>query len=187
MGKKFVGNAGGRSGRGMRVGERVPSQAMKRLPKVDFSDKAVVLISGVPASGKSTYSRWLAAQKCFQYVDLEQSNPTREEQALNVLRGLSETRVVLDYGFAPLLAMTAIEAFKAAGVVLWWFDADWDVARIKFMGRDRGSVDDFDTQRRKVLSAWQEIVSIFSPNIIEALRPTGEYVSPEDLYDRMFP
>src|SRR6266436_5041485 len=93
------------------------------------------LISGIPASGKSTFCRWLEGNKGFLHLNVEEDG-------------------VLDrHGLA-----TAWATLFDASIMLWWFAADWTVARRKFVERGgKGPVAVFDIQIRKIEAALPEI------------------------------
>src|ERR1700735_4578366 len=95
----------------------------------------LVLLTGIPASGKSTYGRWLAANKDFLYIDLEHGAPESEVWAAiwgDVLAGEASAAyfistvacknraVVLDWGFLPQY-LPIVRALQLAGAEMWWF------------------------------------------------------------------
>jgi hypothetical protein len=111
------------------------------------------LISGIPASGKSTFSRWLEEKKGFLHLDVEEDGVLDRHglaTAWNALFGASASAapliealdkfnrpVAIDWGFPPECLDTVRKLFDG-GVMLWWFAADWTVARRKF--KERGTI-----------------------------------------------
>lgn len=114
-----------------------------------------ILIAGVPASGKSSFGRWLADTKGFVHVDMGLGDSTQYRWGWNGLRNewnafcdgsdrdrlitqlKSQTAsVVLNWGF-PARMLPVVSALKASGVSLWWFDGDRAVARRRFKERAR--------------------------------------------------
>jgi broad-specificity NMP kinase len=105
------------------------------------------LISGIPASGKSTFSRWLEEKKGFLHVDVEKSGVLdryglttawdtlceASASAAPFIEALEKFKrpVVIDWGFPPE-HLDAVRKLFDGGVMLWWFAADWAVARRKF-------------------------------------------------------
>jgi hypothetical protein len=96
---------------------------------------------------------------------------------------------------APLFDMLAdcaalaelFESTCAPGVMLWWFAADWAVARRKFVerGSNKGPVEAFDIQIRKIEAALPEINALFRSHVVYALPSTGIYTPPEEIWKSM--
>src|ERR1700680_5001103 len=134
------------------------------------------LISGIPASGKSTFCRWLEKQKGFLHVDVEKPGVLVQyglttawdtlfgagTSAASFVQALEKFKrpVVIDWGFPPECLSTVRTLFEA-GVMLWWFAADWAVARRKFQLRRYPHVQDFDIQIRKIETNLPEINALF--------------------------
>jgi hypothetical protein len=159
------------------------------------------LISGIPASGKSTFSRWLEEKKGFLHVDVEKPEVLDRyglATAWNTLFDAGATPapfiqaldkfnrpVVIDWGFPPEHLTTVRKLFEA-GVMLWWFAADWTVARRKFIERGgKGPVEVFDIQIRKIEAVLPEINALFGSHKEYALPSTGIYPPPDKLWKSM--
>jgi hypothetical protein len=160
------------------------------------------LISGIPASGKSTFCRWLEEKKGFLHLNVEEDGVLdRHGLAAEwlALFGASATAtpfiealekftrpVVIDWGFPPECLDTVRNLFEA-GVMLWWFAADWTVARRKFIqrGNAKGPVSVFDIQLRKIQAALPEINALFGSHKEYALPSTGIYTTPETIWKSM--
>jgi hypothetical protein len=69
--------------------------------------------------------------------------------------------------------------------MLWWFAADWAVARRKFQLRRYPHVQDLDIQIRKIEAALPEINALFGSHKEYALPSTGIYPSPDKLWKSM--
>jgi hypothetical protein len=158
------------------------------------------LFSGIPASGKSTFCRWLEEKKGFLHLDIEKSgvldryglttswNALFDESTTAALftKALDECKrpVVIDWGFPPECLDTVRKLFDG-GVMLWWFAADWAVARRKFQLRRYPHVQDFDIQIQKIKVALPEINAVFGPHKEYALPSTGIYPPPGQLWKSM--
>lgn len=94
--------------------------------------------------------------------------------------------VALDWGFPPCHLPLAKD-LHANGVIGWWFDGDRQVARDSFIQRRTVSVKDLDIQMAAIQSNWSVIAATFEPRILNAVRSDGTYLSPDDIYERMFP
>src|SRR5712692_10480801 len=128
----------------------------------------IILVAGIPASGKSTYCGWLRAAKGFVHLDVDRDVETinREiEEAgslttfIDRLRALGRP-VVIDWGFPPGSA-PVVHLLGEAGVDLWWFDGDPVALRAAYIKRGRGSVDDFERQMGEIADAGPMIANLF--------------------------
>jgi hypothetical protein len=158
------------------------------------------LISGIPASGKSTFCRWLEENKGFLHLNVEEDGVLdRHGLAAEwlALFGASATSapfiealnrfnrpVAIDWGFPPECLDTIRKLFDG-GVMLWWFAADWAVARRKFQLRRYPHVQDFDIQIRKIKDTLPEINALFGSHLEYALPSTGIYTPPDKIWDSM--
>jgi hypothetical protein len=158
------------------------------------------LICGIPASGKSTFCRWLEEKKGFLHLNVEEDG-VLDGQGLAAewlaLFGASATAapfiealekfkrpVVIDWGFPPEHLDTVRKLFDG-GVMLWWFAADWTVARRKFMERGTLPMELFDIQIRKIQAALPEINALFRSHVEYTLPSTGIYTPPDKIWESM--
>jgi hypothetical protein len=158
------------------------------------------LISGIPASEKSSFSRWLEEKKGFLHLDVEKTGVLDRyglatawatlfdagTSAAPFVQSLEKFKrpVAIDWGFPPEHLNTVRKLFEA-GVMLWWFAADWTVARRKFQLRRYPHVQDFDIQIRKIEAALPEINTLFRSHVEYALPSTGIYTPPETIWKSM--
>lgn len=129
-------------------------------------EPALLLLSGVPATGKSTFGRWLERNCNVAHIDLENGGLGRFALApawhpicrlppppdvtpfVSALRGLGRP-VALDWGFPPVW-LPLVMALHEAGIAAWWFDGDRVAARRVFMERDTVPVAALDRQVREI-------------------------------------
>ena len=159
------------------------------------------LISGIPASGKSTFCKWLEEKKGFLHLDVEEAGVLDRyglATAWNTLFDVTGTAapfievldtfnrpVVIDWGFPPE-HLNAVRKLFDGGVMLWWFAADWAVARRKFIARgNKGPVAVFDIQLRKIEAALPEINALFGSHKEYTLPSTGIYPPPDQIWESM--
>jgi hypothetical protein len=158
------------------------------------------LVSGIPASGKSTFCKWLEEKKRFLHLDVERTGVLERHglaRAWNTLFGagapaapflaaLEKFRrpVAIDWGFPPE-HLDAVRKLFAGGGMLWWFAADWAVARRKFKERGTFPVQLFDIQMRNIEAALPDIRTLFSSHLVYALPSTGIYTPPDEIWDSM--
>ena len=158
------------------------------------------LISGIPASGKSSFCRWLEKKKGFLHLNVELDGVLDRHglttawdtlfdpsaSAAPFIEALEKFNrpVVIDWGF-PSEHLDAVRKLFEGGVMLWWFAADWTVARRKFKERGTISMGHFDIQIRKIKDALPEINALFGSHVEYALPSTGIYPPPDKLWKSM--
>jgi hypothetical protein len=158
-----------------------------------------ILVAGIPASGKTSYSAWLEREQGFLHLDLdelEKGNGTEKNldlrdclrhSAERFLRVVSEVPqpIVLDWGFPPTL-LTLADCLNQNGFAIWWFDGDRQVARESFIRRATVPIDAFDIQMKSIEEYWQRIQNVFDENLIYTVSDGPNYATPEYIYSRMF-
>lgn len=156
---------------------------------------------GIPASGKSTYGRWLQREKGIVFVDVEEDGAleaTRFSEAWdNLFTDIAdasrfvdalksrEQAIVLAWGF-PAEYIPIVSALKAAGMEIWWFDGDREAARHSFEHRGTIAVQLFEQQMGGIEANWPEIEALFVEHIIQVVGPGPNYLPPAEIYLRMF-
>jgi hypothetical protein len=118
--------------------------------------RSILLLSGIPATGKSTFARYLAREHGFAHYDLEcyprgwphsefkQVWDADRKQFVASLRNAHD-RVAIDWGF-PVHCLPWVAELQSCGVQLIWFDGDVGRARHAFIQRGGISITDFDQQ-----------------------------------------
>lgn len=156
----------------------------------------ILLISGVPCSGKSYFCKWLERTASFLHFDVEKDGRLEQRglkplwdrcftlgsagplaKALRILG----SPVVLNWGFSPEW-LSVVAMLKREGVSIWWFDADHAAARRAFIKRDDVPLECFDRQMPKIVRSWLSIKALFEPNIITTLGPDNKRPSPEEIF-----
>ncbi len=141
----------------------------------------LLLISGIPATGKTTFGHWLQNEKSFRHFDVEETQLIPDMNAMRMLN----CPVVLTWGFRPdERELSIVEHLKNQGFSAWWFSAETPVARDFFVRRRGIPVAYFDIQMSLINQEWEKIARLFSPNIIVTLSREG-YLSPDLIYQRI--
>lgn len=116
-----------------------------------------LLIAGLPATGKSSFTSFLSAEFGSVAYDLERypegwPNPELHHQweasrslFVSSLVQAHPAGVALDWGFPPV-CLSWVEQLEAAGVSCIWFTGDLMRLRERFIARGTIPVDCFDAQ-----------------------------------------
>jgi hypothetical protein len=159
----------------------------------------ILLLSGVPATGKSTFGRWLQQERGFLHWDLEKqavliTGRQLEWSPLLETRpgiryfvrelGRMRPRVALDWGFPPE-RLGIISALQEEGVHTWWFDGDRTAALESFRRRGTVPLAAWHIQVSKIEDHWHRIEETYGPRMIRTLDANGRYADPEELSRRI--
>ena len=160
------------------------------LPK-----QTVILLSGIPATRKSTFGRYLAREHGFAHYDLEchpagwphpeLKNVWDNSRPLFVAQlRQRHDRIALDWGF-PRHCLPLVRELQACGARLIWFDGDTDRARKAF--KKRGGRDEkcFEAQVANIRDA--KYPNSLECVIVPALSANGVFLDPEHIESLVFP
>src|SRR5205823_4467699 len=104
--------------------------------RLELMTDRLVVVSGIPATGKSAYASWLREEHGFVHVDIENGGfdplglagawaaiarlpPPPLDPLIEGLRALAAP-VVLDWGFPPE-RLPLVKAMHVSGITAWWF------------------------------------------------------------------
>jgi len=145
-----------------------------------------ILITGVPATGKSTFARWLAAEHGYvRCPSGEEPNPSTFLADIDRARKMS-ANVVIDWGFPPS-QLNEVRSLIASGVEPWWFDGDREAALHAFLARKGhpATKADWDAQLRNVEEHWDELAITFEGRILDVVFPGPVHLSNEERWERI--
>jgi predicted kinase len=159
----------------------------------------ILLVSGIPASGKSTYCRWLEQDQGFIHfdIDIQMFQGTgvgaqwtnifqpggSVEPFVSTLRQWLRS-VVIDWGFAPA-RLGVVRNLKEEGVEIWWFDADRAAAQRKYVERGDRALERFEAQIARIETTWSQIAEVFGTHIIVTLNSNAIYMPSEAIFRQM--
>ena len=113
----------------------------------------LILLTGLPATGKSTYCKHLHDGFGFHAINTDE-RPEVIAEAMNFSAGFVERycqehdRVVIEWGFALHLLQFVLE-LRSQGAKLVWFEGDATLCRQRYLSRVSGDpvrMDAFETQ-----------------------------------------
>jgi hypothetical protein len=157
--------------------------------------RIIILLSGMPATRKSTFGRYLAREHGFAHYDLEcyprgWPNPELKQIWDSDLASFeaellqSHGRVALDWGF-PVSCISLVKELQAAGVKLIWFDGDLTRARQAFIERGGIAVTAFDRQVKEIQQAG--FPASLDCVVVPALSASGVFSDPRQIESLVFP
>jgi hypothetical protein len=158
-------------------------------------DRILILLSGIPATRKSTFARYLSRERGFAHYDLEchpKGWPHPELKRIwdldrklfvDKLRSMHQ-RVVLDWGFPPI-CISWVQELRQSDVKLFWFDGDIPQARQSFMQREgTARIADFEQQVLEIQTAKYPF-SLNCP-VMHVLDSDGLFSDPINIEGRIF-
>jgi len=153
----------------------------------------LLLLSGIPAVGKSSFGRYLARDYGFAYYDLEcyprgwphpELKPVWNSSRADFVSRLKayHRRIALDWGF-PVRAIGWVQELLSAGARLVWLEGDIARAREEFLRRGGIDVAEFDAQVNAILSA--RLPDGLECVRVEALGSSG-FTDPHQILEEIF-
>jgi hypothetical protein len=145
-----------------------------------------ILITGIPATGKSTFARWLADEHGYvRCPSGEEPNPSTFFADVDRARDTS-ANVVIDWGF-PLSQIKEVRSLIASGIEPWWFDGDRGVALQVFLTRKGhpATKAEWDAQLRNIEEHWDELAITFEGRIPDVVSPGPVQISHEERWALM--
>lgn len=160
---------------------------------------ALVLLSGRPGAGKTSYAEWLAAQRGFIHVDTDSEWATwgpllciRSAEAAiataNRARDLGPN-VVIEWGFKMAL-LDCVRLLRDAGFDAWWLDGDEAAARQGYVmrrGDAPGVMAAYWTQVREIEAAWADLESFYGDHVIRTVTCVAAYAPHTSVASTMLP
>jgi predicted kinase len=147
----------------------------------------MLLLTGIPASGKSMFARYLSnTHGYFAYVleelpaddeirklwlrCLEAGDATRFVKKMRNL----PTSVVVEWGFpANEACIRLVQSMKDHGMRVVWFELPDDFARERFVARGTVQVEAFDAQVPAIRANYDTIMERVEPEVVSVLEADG--------------
>ncbi len=136
-----------------------------------------ILLTGIPATGKTTLGNHLKNNHGFTHVDFEDGVSLNQFVADPdaFLESLSKNdKVVISWGFCPDEIQTPmVNYLKTKGFNLFWLDGDHVSALREYIRRNTGIKSAFYYQMFRIESF--EVISKITPTVINTFNPRGEF------------
>jgi adenylate kinase family enzyme len=148
----------------------------------------LLLITGIPGTGKTTYGDKFVNQFGFVHYDLEEPQ-TLNRFAGNPARFIADAvsqkkSVVVTWGFVLDEYQTALVLqFRSVSFKLIWFDGNRSAALRAFRKRATVSEEAFHAQMHRIEET--KIVERLQPTVINPLNAPGKFKSPKKLLKEM--
>jgi hypothetical protein len=153
-----------------------------------------LLLAGLPATGKTSFCRYLSRERGFAHYDMEcwpkgwpapELHPTWNTSRSAFVDQLRRRHSdwVLDWGFPPR-CLTWVSELEAAGVRLVWFSGD--VARVRILFEQRGGqpMSTFDDQVAAIAAAG--FPQKLRATVVNTLSKRGTLRPMSEIYDDVF-
>lgn len=159
---------------------------------------ALILLSGVPGSGKTEFCRWLASERGYVYIETDAQwstwgpllcvqNMREATNARNQARALSPD-VIIEWGFRVDL-LDCVRRLRVVGFDTWWFDGDESAARQGYVMR-RGKTPDvmnaYGIQVQAIQAARVKLERFYEGRIVRTVTAGPTYVPAEQIALEMF-
>jgi hypothetical protein len=158
-------------------------------------EQEIILLSGIPATRKSTFARHLARERGFAHYDLEchpqgwphpELKGQWEKDRAEFVRELRKhhKRVVLDWGFPPSI-ISWVDELRSQGVRLIWFEgAVVERAREVFLSRGGIRPQCFEIQVQAIKRAGYP--TDLDCKVVEALSGGGVFMTAQEIENTVF-
>jgi hypothetical protein len=146
----------------------------------------LLLISGIPGTGKTTYARHLATLGWDRinhdvagrspleptWRRIFEVPPVNKDRVAAFVGATAGHRVVVEFGF-PVEWLGVATAAKQNGATIWWFDGDRKASLNSWRIGWGGQQPDWAWQRQvdAIEAHWSQIRSVFEPNLLTARLP----------------
>lgn len=144
--------------------------------------KKNILITGVPASGKTTMGNWLAKNYGYTHLDFDEEKHSnliyKDDGGFDAIKRIireSPQPFVISFGFVPVYLVWIVKMMMMKEVeAAFWFDADYEIAQELFEKRNKDlpvfvkerKLEQFHIQMARIKRHWEIMYPFFSPNII---------------------
>jgi hypothetical protein len=129
-------------------------------------------VTGTPATGKSTFTRWL--ETTHGYTRWPQGDEPGPTSTLGEIQHAiaNSPNVVLDWNVPPA-GIPQVQMVHQWGFETWWFDGDRDTGLQVFLARPNhpATIRDYQVYMAGIERYWAQYHSLFHDRRLDVLRP----------------
>lgn len=140
--------------------------------------RKLILLTGIPATGKTTIGNYLRDNHDYHHIDFEDKVSLNQfaSNPLDYLESLKDReKIVISWGFVPEEGqISLVEFLVLQGFKLIWFEGDHVISLTKYIERDkRANLDAYYYQMFRILSS--KVVDRITPQIINTYNDDGGF------------
>lgn len=162
----------------------------------------IILLCGMPGSGKSDFGKYLRDKHKYSYVSItDEEWEDKKMQSLwnHIFEAKNEynavekfvcylhenyKNVVLDWRF-PIEQIRAAELLKRQWCEIIWFTCKVDSAKKKFVKKYKNSATYFDTQIKSIEGNSEKIIKNLNPKVMDVLKDKKTNKTSDELYSEL--
>jgi adenylate kinase family enzyme len=150
----------------------------------------LLLLTGIPGTGKTTVANFLVEQHDFRLLDFEdvptlsrywQFGTRGFRTQLKTLKQRGQD-IVVDWGFVPSAHLDMVKFMRSLGFEWIWLDGDREAAHRAFT--KRGTVGEQAWQIQLKAIAHIDLVAL-NPRVVDPFYSTGEFRAVEDVVSEL--
>jgi hypothetical protein len=166
--------------------------------------RRILVVNGWSNAGKTTFTRWLEANRDFDRVDFDEGEivtmglneafAKADAGDATALRQELDGRpkdTVIDMPYLPPTGFPFVLSLQTAGVPAWWFDADPDEAQKSFSARAQGDLKNPEqgvqanfTRLRAAIERWHAVIQhMYGTRFVRTLFAGGARVPTRRIWE----
>ena len=149
----------------------------------------LLLITGIPGTGKTYMGDYLEERCDFKHFDMEKIIPSFGRNYWQFLTSaISEAResnknIVITWGFMPGVDNDKILKLKEMGAKMIWFDGNREAAKKAFLARGTVSEAALNIQMNRIENT--DITRIFNPIVFNTFKDDGSFLTKEEITSKL--
>ena len=152
------------------------------------SSVRLLLLTGIPAMGKSHIGCYLSEHHGFKHLDIEKDNRFLSGGESVIRQGVARLReqgrnVVISWGFVPD-DLDVVLLLRGLGFRWIWFDGDRDKAHAEFLALGRPEAD-WCVQLRKIERVIDAKMQALTPEVIDTFSQEGNRRDEAEIADQL--